>query len=153
MIVSMKEKKICIVMSTYNDTITSGLLSFARSEFEESKVMVKRFKLHLIKVPGAFEIPITISKLAKKFDGFIAIGCIIKGKTANFDLICNAITNAIMQISVSEKKPIGNAILTCFNEKQALDRLDKGGEAAKAVISVLESIRKGPEHLLEREPV
>ncbi len=78
-----------------------------------------------------------IAKLSKKYDGFIAIGCVIKGETANFDLICNAITNGIMQISINEKKPVGNAILTCFNKDQAFKRLDKGKEAARAVFKVL----------------
>ena len=73
----------------------------------------------------------------KKYDGFIAIGCIIKGETANFDLISSAITNGIMKISTNKKKPIGNAILTCFNEHQAKNRFDKGCEAAKSVITVL----------------
>ena len=90
-------------------------------------------------MPGAFEIPVTIARLAKKYDGFIAIGCVIKGETTNFDLISNAITNGIMQISVNEKKPIGNAILTCFNKNQAKDRFDRGAEAAKAIIAVLKN--------------
>ena len=92
-----------------------------------------------IEVPGAFEIPVTISRLVKQYDGFIAIGCIIKGETTNFDLISDAITNGIMQISINEKKPIGNAILTCFNENQAKDRFNRGAEAAKAVITVLKN--------------
>ena len=68
------------------------------------------------KVPGAFEIPATIARLSKKYDAFIAIGCIIKGQTANFDLISNAITNAIMHLSINNKKPIGNSIIT-FREQ------------------------------------
>ena len=54
-------------------------------------------------MPGAFEIPVTISRLVKKYDGFIAIGCIIKGETVNFDLISNSITNGIMEIAIKEK--------------------------------------------------
>ena len=66
--------------------------------------------------------PVVISKLAKSYDGFIAIGCIVKGETANFDLISKAITNGIMEISISQKKPIGNAVITSFNREQALKR-------------------------------
>ena len=124
------KKKICIVMSTYNNDITNEL-------YLSAKMVLKKFNHDLVEVPGAFEIPVTISRLAKKYDGFIAIGCIIKGETANFDLISNAITNGIMQISIKEKKPIGNAILTCFNKKQAKERFEKGSEAANAVIVVL----------------
>ena len=78
-----------------------------------------------------------ISKLAKKYDGFIAIGCVIKGETANFDLISKAITNGIMKISISQKKPIGNAIITSFNRAQALKRFNRGKEAAQAILEVL----------------
>ena len=87
--------------------------------------------------PGAFEIPVTISRLAKKFDAFIAIGCIIRGQTANFDLISSAITNAIMDLSIIYKKPIGNSIITLFNKNQASKRYNKGKEAANAIIEVL----------------
>ena len=127
--------KICIVMSTYNHDVTNKIRLSAKKEL--NKFNIKKVKD--IEVPGAFEIPVTISKLAKKYDGFIAIGCVIKGETANFDLISDAITNGIMQISINEKKPIGNAILTCFNEDQAKDRFDRGAEAAKAVITVLKN--------------
>ena len=128
--------KICIVISTYNHDITSEVLLSAKKELNKFDIE----KIKNIEVPGAFEIPVTISKLAKKYDGFIAIGCIIKGETANFDLISDAITNGIMQISINEKKPIGNAILTCFNKNQAKDRFNKGAEAAKAVVAVLKNV-------------
>ena len=122
-------------MSTYNQDITNEVRLSAKKEL--NKFGIKKVKN--IEVPGAFEIPVTIAKLAKKYDGFIAIGCVIKGETTNFDLISNAITNGIMQISVNEKKPIGNAILTCFNKNQAKDRFDRGAEAAKAIIAVLKN--------------
>ncbi len=125
--------KICIVESVYNEDITEKLSSGANKELKNSGIN----KVDVVKVPGAFEIPGVITRLAKKYDGFIAIGCVIKGETANFDLICNAITNGIMQISINEKKPVGNAILTCFNKDQAFKRLDKGKEAARAVFKVL----------------
>ena len=125
--------KICIVMSAYNHDVTNEVLLSAKKEL--NKFGIK--KVENIEVPGAFEIPVTISKLAKKYDGFIAIGCVMKGETANFDLISNAITNGIMQISIAQKKPIGNAIITCFNKAQALNRLDKGKEAAAAILEIL----------------
>jgi len=125
--------KICIVQSIYNEDITEKLSFGANKELKNSGIN----KVDIVKVPGAFEIPGMIARLVKKYDGFIAIGCVIKGETANFDLICSAITNGIMQISVNEKKPLGNAILTCFNKDQALKRVDKGQEAARAVLEVL----------------
>ncbi len=125
--------KICIVISTYNSGITKKLLLSAKNELKKYGV----YKVKDYKVPGAFEIPVTISRLAKKFDAFIAIGCIIRGQTANFDLISSAITNAIMNLSITYKKPIGNSIITLFNENQAFKRYNKGKEAANAIIEVL----------------
>ena len=93
--------------------------------------------IKIITVPGVFEIPITISKNIKKFDAFIALGCVIKGQTPHFDFISQASTNAIMDISIIHNKPVGNGIITCLNLKQAKDRKRKGAEAAKAVISVM----------------
>ena len=86
---------------------------------------------------GVFEIPVTISKNIKKYDAFIALGCVIKGQTPHFDFISSAATNAIMDLSINFKKPIGNGILTCLSMKQAKARKRKGAEAANAVISVL----------------
>ena len=128
--------KICIVVSTYNSEITEGLCDSAKNKLNEFKIE----KFDIIKIPGAFEIPVTISRLSNIYDGFIAIGCIIKGETPNFDLISKSITDGIMFLSTSEKKPIGNAILTCLNKKQALERLDKGEEAANAVVSILKNV-------------
>tara|TARA_B100000945_G_C19905440_1_gene378112 strand:- start:98 stop:493 length:396 start_codon:yes stop_codon:yes gene_type:complete len=127
------KKKICIVMSVYNGAITSKLCNEAKNELKRYNLN----KIDLVKVPGAFEIPVAISKMIKRYDGFIAIGCIIKGETANFDLISFAITNSLMNISVSNKKPIGNSILTLFNKKQANKRFNRGKEAAQAVYKIL----------------
>ena len=67
----------------------------------------------------------------------MALGCVIKGKTPHFDFISQASINAIMNISVSQKKPVGNGIITCLNMKQAQARKGKGAEAANAVASIL----------------
>ena len=124
-------KKILIVIADYYEDISSSLLKSAKSN-------LSNFSLKIIKVPGVFEIPVTISKNIKKYDGFIALGCVIKGETPHFDFISSASTQAIMKLSVDNKKPIGNGILTCLNMKQAKARGKKGKEAAKAVISVLD---------------
>ena len=128
----MKKKlKICIVRSMYNSTFE--LFQNANRELEKKNITAS-----VIKVPGAFEIPVMIARNIKKYDGFIAVGCIIKGETPNFSLISNAIINGIMKLSILHKKPIGNAIITCLNDDQAEKRVDKGKEAAKAVLEVLE---------------
>ena len=127
------KNKICIVISTYNEDITQELYNSAKKELEKSGIK----KTDIFKVPGAFEIPVSISRISKKYDGFIAIGCIIKGETTNFDLISKAITNGIMSLSINNKKPIGNSILTLLKKKQAFNRFNRGKEAAKAVYQVL----------------
>ena len=123
-------KKILIVIADYYKDISSSLLKSAKSN-------LNNFAVKVIKVPGVFEIPITISKNIKKYDAFIALGCVIKGKTPHFNFISSASTQAIMDISVDSKKPIGNGIITCLNMKQAKARGKKGKEAAQAVISIL----------------
>jgi len=125
--------KICIVSSKYNEKITDGIYKNAVAKL--NALGIKKFDS--ISVPGAFEIPVAISKIIKKYDGIIAIGCIIKGETPNFEFISKAITNGIMELSILHKKPVGNAIITCLNKGQALDRFDKGAEASLAVLEVL----------------
>ena len=125
------KKKILIVIANYYKEISLGLLNSAKKNLPRS------FEIKVIEVPGVFEIPITISKYLKKFDAFIALGCVIKGKTPHFDFISQSSTNAIMNLAINSKKPIGNGILTCLNFYQAKIRKKKGAEAAKAIISVL----------------
>ena len=80
---------------------------------------------------------ITISKNVNKYDAFIALGCVIKGETPHFDLICSSVFNSILSISTNYGKPIGNGIITCLNMKQAIARKKKGADAANALRSVL----------------
>ena len=127
------KKKICIVYSLYNEKITKKMFENAVKLLKSKGVT----SIKILKVPGSFEIPQVLSRVINKYDGFIVIGCIIKGKTKNFDLICSAITNGIMDLSIKNKKPIGNGLITSFNEKQALQRLNNGKEAAQAVLDVL----------------
>ena len=127
----MKKKiKICIVRSKYNST--SQLLKSATNELIKRKILYK-----ILEVPGAFEIPVVISRNINNYDGFIALGSVIKGETPNFDFISTAITNGLIQLSILYKKPIGNAVITCINEKQARKRNNKGYEAAVAVSEVI----------------
>ena len=127
-------KKILIVVANYYKEISSSLLNSAeRTISSKPSTVVKK----VVNVPGVFEIPVVISKNIKKYDAFIALGCVIKGETPHFDFISNATTQAIMNLSVNSKKPIGNGIITCLNMKQAKARTKKGKEAAQAVLSIL----------------
>ena len=130
--------KILIVSAHYYYNISKDLVSDAKQTLDKIKI-----KYETIDVPGIFEIPVVIAKNIKKYDGFIALGCIIKGETPHFDFISKTTIDAIMKLSVESKKPIGNGILTCMNVSQAYIRSDskgkkrKGKEAAEAVLSVL----------------
>ena len=132
-------KKICIVASKYYEDIIRMLIEGSNEAIKNHK---KKFKINIIYVPGVFEIPHAISKNLKKFDAFIALGCVIKGETPHFDFISKSSIDAIMKLSIDGKKPIGNGILTCFNKDQAVERADKskknkGKEAADAAIELL----------------
>ena len=124
--------KILIVTARYYKDFSDNL------EFNASGVLNNKAKYKFVSVPGVFEIPIVISKNIKKYDAFIALGCVIKGETPHFDFISSATTNAIMKLSVDSKKPIGNGIITCLDRNQAEDRINKALGAVNAVISVLE---------------
>ena len=125
------KKKILIICANYYEDISIALIKSA------IKALPKNFDVSTIYVPGVFEIPVTISKNLKKFDAFIALGCVIKGETPHFDFISQATTDAIMKLSIHSKKPIGNGIITCLNMRQAKARKKKGTEASKAIISIL----------------
>ena len=125
------KKKYLIVIADYYKKISKGLLDSAMDTLPKSSL------IKIINVPGVFEIPVTISKNIKKYDAFLALGCVIKGQTPHFNFISHASTDAIMKLSTDSRKPIGNGIITCLNMRQALTRKKKGREAAKAVISIL----------------
>tara|TARA_B100001175_G_scaffold301743_1_gene295139 strand:- start:9648 stop:10034 length:387 start_codon:yes stop_codon:yes gene_type:complete len=125
------KKKILIVIADYYKDISLGLVKSTKKEIKNL------YNIKTIYVPGVFEIPVTISKNIKKYNGFVALGCVIKGKTPHFDFISKATTDSIMKLSIENKKPIGNGIITCLNMNQAIKRKNKGKEASRAVISVL----------------
>ena len=127
--------KILIVTARYYEDFSKSLELYAVSTLD-----VKKIKYKIIPVPGVFEIPVVIAKNIKKYDGFIALGCVIKGETPHFDFISKATIDAIMKLSIDYKKPIGNGIITSLNKLQAANRSKKkGGEAANAVIKVLDN--------------
>ena len=132
--------RICIIIANYYPEIAKKLILGASKVLNDNDL--NNFKK--IFAPGIFEIPVIIAKNINSFDAFIALGCVIKGETPHFEFISRATINSISHLSVTYKKPIGNGIITCLNKKQALKRSDpkkknKGGEAAKAILSVLKA--------------
>ncbi len=140
-------KKILIINANYYSNITNKLVVSANRVIKKNN-----FKAMVLTIPGVFEIPIAIRRNIKKFDGFIALGCVIKGQTPHFDLICKATFESILNLSTTFNKPISNGIITAFNIKQAKERCggikstkaNKGLEAANAVVSIL---KNGPKKI------
>ena len=134
--------KVCIIASDFYPKISKLLIKGAVSKLEKNKIS----NYQIISVSGTFEIPVVVSNLIDQYDAFIALGCVIKGQTPHFHYLCSSVINALVDLSIESKKPIGNGILTCNNKKQADRRADpnkknKGGEAADTVISVFNIIK------------
>ncbi len=135
-------KKVLIINSNYYKIISNDLLANAKKKLTSAKYSTSK-----IDVPGIFEIPSAIRKNIKKFDAFVALGCVIKGQTPHFDLISISTFNAILKLSIDFNKPVGNGIITALNMSQAINRSknsnsknpNKGSEAANAVISILKN--------------
>ena len=128
------KKRILIVSAKYYEDIYTTLLTTTIDRLSEDK----QCTYTTLSVPGVFEIPYLISMNIEKYDACVALGCVIKGETPHFEFISSATTNAIMELSISYKKPISNGIITCLNMNQAIVRSKtKGQEAAKAVLSVI----------------
>jgi 6,7-dimethyl-8-ribityllumazine synthase len=142
-------KKILIVCANYYPNTSSLLKLDAERVLKKTKIKTK-----CIYIPGIFEIPVVIARNIKKFDGFVALGCVIKGETPHFDYISRSTFDALMKLSVDHRKPIGNGIITALNQRQVIQRCGrpdlplnkrkkgKGLEAAKAVIEVLKNDSK-----------
>ena len=131
------KKKVLIVISNYYQEIGKNLLEGSIAELKLNNI-----NYDILFASGCFEIPFLISKNIKKYKGFIALGCVIRGETYHFELIANECARKIIDLSNKNLKPIGFGILTCENIKQAKIRSDvtkknKGKEAANACIKLL----------------
>ena len=135
-------KKILIVNANYYKDVTDKLVKSSKNILKKRGLSVS-----VLIVPGIFEIPIAIRKNINKYEAFLAIGCVIKGKTPHFEFICKSTFDAILNLSITYNKPIGNGIITALNQKQAAERSgkikskykNKGFEAANAVLSILKN--------------
>ena len=131
-----------IVVSEWNDHITSKLLAGAFTTLIESGV--KEENIQLKRVPGAFELPLAAQWLAQtNVDGIIAIGVVIQGETRHFDFVCSGTTNGIMEVNLKYDKPVAFCLLTDNTEQQSIDRAggkhgNKGVEAAVTVLKMID---------------
>lgn len=151
--------RIGIVISKFNEPIIENLLKGALTAFESTGV--EKNDIEIFYVPGAFEIPAVLKTLCKKnfnsgkdklknFDGFLTLGCVIKGETAHFEYICSSVSQNINKISSKYEIPVGFCVLTCFIPQQAYERSlvppdaenNKGFESALSVIEMINLLKK-----------
>ena len=136
--------KVAIVAASWHETVMNGLIAGAQRAAQEANIA----DVHLMRVPGSFELPVAARVLAEKYDAVIALGVVIRGGTPHFDYVCQAATMGLTQVSVETRTPIGFGVLTCDNEQQALDRAglegsseDKGHEAFSAAVMTAAALR------------
>lgn len=132
--------RVLIVIAPYYSEISDMLLEGAVARLEDRGVEV-----HVREVPGALELPIAIRIAAEadQFDGYVALGCVIRGETSHYDIVANESARALMDIGASWGVPVGNGILTVDNRDQAIVRADpaqknKGADAAAACLALME---------------
>ncbi len=130
--------KFLIVTANFYEDLSAMLLAGASRALNDARVT-----FDVIEVPGALEIPsvIAMAHMQGNYEGYVALGCVIRGETYHFDIVCNESARGLMQLSIDFGLPIGNGILTVENEEQALVRadmnqMDKGGSAAKAALRI-----------------
>ncbi|WP_322630366.1 6,7-dimethyl-8-ribityllumazine synthase [Aedoeadaptatus coxii] len=137
-----KDRKFAIVVSRFNDFITSKLVDGALDCLLRHEV--KDEDITLVKVPGAFEIPLAAQKLAesKKYDGVICLGAVIRGATTHYDYVCNEVSKGIAKITLDTGLPVGFGIVTTENIEQAIERAGtkSGNKGYDTAMSVLEMV-------------
>jgi len=135
---------VVIVAASWHTTVMDGLIDGARRGLAAAGVTT----VELVRVPGAFELPVACSRLARSYDAVIALGVVIRGGTPHFDYICQAATIGLTDVSVQTGVPVGFGVLTCDDEQQALDRAgldgsseDKGYQVATAAVATALTLR------------
>jgi 6,7-dimethyl-8-ribityllumazine synthase len=139
--------RFAIVVSRFNEEITEGLLQGARERLAEASVPDD--DVTIIRVPGAFEIPIVAQRLGEsgEYDAIVCLGCLIKGETMHFEYIAEAASHGIMQAAAATGIPMAFGVLTTLTEEQAVERSrsgpdNKGREAAAAALEMAKLFRK-----------
>ena len=135
--------RVGIVAASWHTIVMDGLISGAERALDRARVA----EVRMLRVPGAFELPIGAAHLLSRCDAVVALGVVIRGGTPHFDYVCSAATNGLLRVSLDLWRPIGFGVLTCDDEEQALDRAglpdsreDKGAEAAEAAVAMAVSL-------------
>jgi 6,7-dimethyl-8-ribityllumazine synthase len=141
--------RVAVVAASWHQRVMDGLVAGAQRALDAYQVETPS----LVRVPGSFELPVVASALAEKgYDAIVALGVVIRGGTPHFDYVCSATTDGLSRVALDTGVPVGFGLLTCDDERQALDRAglegsseDKGYEAASAALvtaSTLRTIRR-----------
>jgi 6,7-dimethyl-8-ribityllumazine synthase len=141
-----KDLKVAIVASSWHIQVMDGLLAGAERACQEYGVRSQR----VVRVPGAFELPVVCDGVAKLgFDAIVALGVVIRGGTPHFDYVCSGVTDGLVRVSLDHGVPVGFGVLTCDNDAQAFDRAglpksreDKGYEATAAALHTARALRQ-----------
>lgn len=143
----VNNEKFCLIVSRFNEFITSKLLSGAIDEL--TRHGAKEENITVVWTPGAFEIPVVAKKAAKsgKYDAIIALGAVIKGSTPHFDFVSAEVSKGVASVSLETEKPVIFGVLTTDSIEQAIERAgtkagNKGSDAAKAAIEMIDVLKQ-----------
>jgi len=147
--VDCHDLRVAVIAASWHTEVMDGLLAGAQRALADHKVEAPV----IVRVPGAFELPVAAAALAPSFDAIVAFGVVIRGGTPHFEYVCNAATDGLTRVSVDSQTPVGFGVLTCDDEQQALDRAglpgskeDKGYEATSAALQTAYTLRKLKRH-------
>jgi 6,7-dimethyl-8-ribityllumazine synthase len=141
--------RVCVIAASWHSEVMTGLIRGADRGLEEGGIVGAA----LVRVPGAFELPVAAMKAARsgRFDAVITLGVVIRGGTPHFDYVCHATSAGLMDVTTQTGVPVGFGLLTCDTEAQALDRAgfedsaeNKGYEAATAALVTAVALRDLP---------
>jgi 6,7-dimethyl-8-ribityllumazine synthase len=135
--------RVGIVAGSWHTEVMDGLIAGAQRALAASGIT----DMPMVRVPGAFELPLGAARLLQECDAVVALGVVIRGGTPHFEYVCQAATEGLLRVSLDSGKPVGFGVLTCDDEQQALDRAglpasaeDKGAEAAQAAVVMATSL-------------
>jgi 6,7-dimethyl-8-ribityllumazine synthase len=134
--------RFAIIASEYNSVIMDRLIAGAQRALKDQK------QVKLIRVPGSFEIPMAVkhAALSKKYDGIVALGCVLRGETPHFEYISRAVSNGLQHVALETGIPVGFGVLTVDTVEQAMERSgesgNKGFEAAMAAFQMITVLRE-----------
>ncbi|GAA1906318.1 6,7-dimethyl-8-ribityllumazine synthase [Lapillicoccus jejuensis] len=141
--------RVAVVAASWHTTVMDGLLDGARRGLADAGVA----DVHVVRVPGTFELSVACARLAPSYDALVALGVVVRGGTPHFDYVCQSATLGLTEVSVRTGVPVGFGVLTCDTDEQALDRAglpgsseDKGHEAATAAVATAVTLRDVARH-------